>query len=142
MDFPVLCELTQALPNSCCARMSSPQLQAATLIRNYYETFNAGDRVALLALLTDEIAHDINQGGTETGKAAFAAFLTRMDRCYREQVVDLVVFASEDGRVARRSFTSWANTSPLTQDCRLPAASVTVCVSVPSLICWKVASAV
>jgi len=77
--------------------MSSPQLQAAELIRNYYDTFNQGDRAALLALLADDVAHDINQGGTETGKSAFQAFLTRMDRCYREQVENLVVFASEDG---------------------------------------------
>ena len=41
--------------------------------------------------------HDINQGGAETGLEAFRAFLERMDRCYREQVCDLVVFASEDG---------------------------------------------
>lgn len=101
--------------------MSSPQLQAATLIRNYYETFNAGDRVALLALLTDEIAHDINQGGTETGKAAFAAFLTRMDRCYREQVVDLVVFASEDGTRGAAEF--YIVGEYLATDAGLPPAS-------------------
>lgn len=75
----------------------SPQHSAIALIQRYYETFNAGDREAFLALLTEDVAHDINQGGTETGKAAFRAFLTRMDRCYREQVRDLVVFANEDG---------------------------------------------
>lgn len=75
----------------------SPQQSAVALIQRYYETFNAGDREAFLALLTEDVAHDINQGGTETGKAAFRAFLTRMDRCYREQVRDLVVFANEDG---------------------------------------------
>lgn len=75
----------------------SPQQSAVALIQRYYETFNAGDREAFLALLTEDVDHDINQGGTETGKAAFRAFLTRMDRCYREQVRDLVVFANEDG---------------------------------------------
>lgn len=75
----------------------SPQQSAVALIQRYYETFNAGDREAFLALLTEDVAHDINQGGTETGKAPFRAFLTRMDRCYREQVRDLVVFANEDG---------------------------------------------
>lgn len=77
--------------------MSSPQRQSAELIQTYYATFNAGDREAFLQLLTDDVAHDINQGGTETGKEAFRAFLVRMDRCYREQVRDLVVFANEDG---------------------------------------------
>ena len=101
--------------------MSSPQLQAAALIRDYYATFNTGDRAALLALLTDEIAHDINQGGTETGKAAFAAFLTRMDRCYREQVEELVVFASEDGKRGAAEF--YIAGEYLTTDVGLPPAS-------------------
>lgn len=77
--------------------MPSPQQRAIALIQNYYATFNAGDRAAFLALLTEDVAHDINQGGTETGKAAFRAFLARMDRSYREQVCDLAVFANEDG---------------------------------------------
>lgn len=77
--------------------MPTPQQQAATLIQNYYTVFNSGDRAAFLALLAQDVLHDINQGGTETGKAAFQTFLARMDRCYREQVCDLVVFASEDG---------------------------------------------
>lgn len=77
--------------------MSTPQQQALALIQSYYATFNSGDRNAFLALLTEDVAHDINQGGTETGKPAFAAFLTRMDGSYREQVCDLVVFANENG---------------------------------------------
>lgn len=77
--------------------MSTPQQQALALIQTYYATFNSNDRTAFLALLTDDVTHDINQGDTETGKAAFAAFLQRMDRCYREQVCDLVVFANADG---------------------------------------------
>lgn len=77
--------------------MPTPQQQALGLIQRYYDTFNAGDRAAFLALLAEEVVHDINQGGVETGKAAFRAFLQRMDHCYREQVRDLVVFANEDG---------------------------------------------
>lgn len=77
--------------------MSATQTSSLQLIRTYYETFNRGDREAFLTLLTDDVAHDINQGGCETGKEAFRSFLQRMDHCYREQVVDLVVFANEDG---------------------------------------------
>lgn len=84
--------------------MSNPQKQAAALIQNYYDCFNSGDREAFLRLLAEDVAHDINQGGTETGKEAFRAFLARMDRCYREQVRDLVVFASEDGARAAAEF--------------------------------------
>lgn len=65
-----------------------------TLIQQYYSAFNSGDRAALLAMLTDDIVHEINEGGTEIGIAAFSEFLNRMDRSYKETVEDLVVFTS------------------------------------------------
>lgn len=74
------------------------------LIQAYYDAFNRGDREGMLALLTDDVAHDINQGGRETGKSAFAAFLAHMDRCYRERLRDIVVMASPDGRRAAAEF--------------------------------------
>ena len=52
------------------------------LIQRYYDAFNAQDMDAFLALLTDDVVHDINQGGSESGKAAFAAFMTRMNRSF------------------------------------------------------------
>ncbi len=67
------------------------------LIQRYYDTFNGGNREAFLDLLTDDVKHDINQGGCETGRETFRQFLARMDRSYREQVRELQVFASEDG---------------------------------------------
>lgn len=77
--------------------MSSSQSQSLDLLNRYYAAFNAGDREAFLNLLTDDVRHDINQGGCEVGREAFRAFLFRMDRSYKEQVQELVVFASEDG---------------------------------------------
>src|ERR1700753_2470064 len=70
------------------------------LIRAYYAAFNAKDMPAFLALLTDDVVHDINQGGRETGKQAFCEFMTRMNRCYDEQIVDLAVMAGPGGRAA------------------------------------------
>jgi steroid delta-isomerase-like uncharacterized protein len=75
----------------------SPAETTTDLLRRYYALFNAGDREGFLALLTDDVAHDINQGACERGVEAFRAFLSRMDRSYREQVEELVVFSSEDG---------------------------------------------
>ena len=82
-------------------------MRAATLdlIQRYYAAFNAGDMPAFLALLTDDVAHDINQGGRETGKAAFAGFMQRMNASYREEIVDLSVLASDDGTRAAAEFT-------------------------------------
>lgn len=75
------------------------------LIRRYYDAFNAGgDRKPMLALLSESVVHDINQGQREAGKAAFVRFLERMDRCYRERVVDLVVMATDDGGRAAAEF--------------------------------------
>lgn len=71
--------------------------RATTLILDYYAAFNRGDWAAMLALLTDNVAHDLNQGPRETGRDAFAAFLARMDRSYREQLRDIVVMAAPDG---------------------------------------------
>lgn len=75
-----------------------------SLIRNYYDTFNSGDREALLELLDDNIVHEINEGGVETGKDAFRTFLARMDRSYKETVEDLVVFVSDDPTRAAAEF--------------------------------------
>lgn len=71
-----------------------------SLIETYYASFNSGDREALLDLLAEDVAHEINEGGVETGKDAFRAFLVRMDRCYRETVEDLVIFTGPDNRAA------------------------------------------
>lgn len=79
-------------------------MDAAALITAYLDAFNRGDRAAMLGLLTDDVAHDVNQGGREVGREAFAAFMARMDRCYRERLVDIVVMATPDGSRAAAEF--------------------------------------
>ena len=74
------------------------------IISAYLAAFNCGDWPGMLALLTDDVVHDINQGGSEKGVEAFRAFLQRMDRCYAEQVEDLTIFASADGSRAAAEF--------------------------------------
>lgn len=78
---------------------------SADLLRRYYAAFNAADWEGMLACLTEDVAHDVNQGGRETGRPAFAAFLARMERCYRERVEDLVVMVSADGTRGAAEFT-------------------------------------
>jgi steroid delta-isomerase-like uncharacterized protein len=77
----------------------------ADLIRAYYAAFNRGDADGMLALLADVVAHDVNQGDRQVGKARFAAFLAHMDRTYRERLSDIVVMVSEDGGRASAEFT-------------------------------------
>ena len=71
-----------------------------TLIQNYYAAFNAGDMDTFLNLLTDDVIHDINQGQREQGKEAFRAFMGRMNKNYKEQLVDMVIMSSDDGKRA------------------------------------------
>ncbi|MGX5729410.1 ketosteroid isomerase-related protein [Pseudoxanthomonas beigongshangi] len=73
------------------------QDRATELVLTYYAAFNRGDWDGMLALLTDDVAHDLNQGARETGREAFAAFLGRMNASYREQLRNIVVLASLDG---------------------------------------------
>lgn len=80
--------------------------RAATekLIRAYYDRFNARDVDGFLALLSDDVAHDLSQGPRETGKDAFRRFLQHMNRCYRETVRDLAVMTDADGTHAAAEF--------------------------------------
>jgi steroid delta-isomerase-like uncharacterized protein len=74
------------------------------LIDAYYAAFNAGDMEIFLELLTEDVVHDINQGERQVGKAAFAAFMAHMNRCYRERLTDLVVLAEPSGQRAAAEF--------------------------------------
>ncbi len=75
------------------------------LIRSYYAAFNAADYDGMVALLTEDVVHDINQGSRETGRAAFRAFLSHMEECYSEQLKDIVVLVESTGSRAAAEFT-------------------------------------
>jgi steroid delta-isomerase-like uncharacterized protein len=80
--------------------------RAATedLIRRYYDCFNAGDVDGMLALLTEDVVHDISQGGRETGREAFKQFLGHMNGAYREHAHPPAVMTSADGSRAAAEF--------------------------------------
>jgi steroid delta-isomerase-like uncharacterized protein len=86
------------------ANMPDVREDTMALIARYYAAFNAMDIEAILACLTDDVAHDINQGARETGKDAFRAFLGRMDHAYSEQLRDIVIMTSTDGTRAAAEF--------------------------------------
>ena len=102
------------------AAPETASMTAAELIAEYYRRFNAGDREAFLALLADDVVHDLNQGGREVGKDAFRRFLARMDRCYRERIADVVDMTSADGTRAAAEYV--VHGTYLAQDDGLPPA--------------------
>ncbi len=90
------------------------------LLETYYGAFNAGDWEGMLACLSDDVAHDINQGARQTGKDTFRAFMGHMERCYKERLEDIVLMASEDGTRAAAEFV--VHGQYLTTDEGLPEA--------------------
>ena len=83
---------------------SATRIETAKMIRAYYEAFNRGDSDAMLAHLTDDVIHDVNQGERRQGKDKFKAFNARMDHNYSEQLKDIVVMVSKDGMRASAEF--------------------------------------
>lgn len=75
-----------------------------SLIEHYYAAFNKGDMDTFLGLLTDDVIHDINQGKREIGKDAFKQFMACMNNNYKEQLVDMVIMATADGKRAAAEF--------------------------------------
>ncbi len=75
-----------------------------TLIRRYYDAFNGGDVAAILACVADDVVHDVNQGARRVGKAAFAEFCRHMSETYEEQLTDIAVMISDDGKRAAAEF--------------------------------------
>jgi steroid delta-isomerase-like uncharacterized protein len=82
--------------------MAAPETIA--LIERYYAAFNDGDSDGMLACLSEEVAHDVNQGKRRTGKQAFRDFSRHMERCYAEQLENMTIMATADGTRAAAEF--------------------------------------
>lgn len=77
---------------------------ARATLTHYFDRFNAGDAAGMLERLAVDIVHDVNQGERQIGREAFAAFLERMNHCYSEQLCDISLLVSPDGRRASAEF--------------------------------------
>ncbi|MDR7125805.1 ketosteroid isomerase-related protein [Pseudotabrizicola sp. 4114] len=78
---------------------------AETTLAAYYAAFNAGDPAGMLALVTDDVEHRVNEGGIRHGRAKFTEFCAHMGVSYREELRDLVIFANDDGTRGAAEFT-------------------------------------
>ncbi|MEO7200476.1 MAG: ketosteroid isomerase-related protein [Dokdonella sp.] len=96
-------------------------MDTQTLIQAYYDAFNRGDREATLALLSEGVVHDLNQGAREVGRDAFRTFFARMDRSYTERLEDIVIMVSRDGTRAAAEYVVHGTYNA--DDEGLPAAS-------------------
>jgi steroid delta-isomerase-like uncharacterized protein len=83
---------------------SEARVATAALIRRYYDAFNRGEGEAMLALLSPDVIHDVNQGERRVGLDKFRAFNARMDHHYQEKLEDIVVLVNIDGTRAAAEF--------------------------------------
>jgi steroid delta-isomerase-like uncharacterized protein len=74
----------------------------------------------MLALLSEDVVHDINQGARELGRERFAAFLRRMAESYDEQLLDHTIMGEPSGKRFAAEFTVLGKY--LKADSGLPAA--------------------
>lgn len=89
-------------------------------VKRYFAAFNAGDVQAMLDCLSDNVEHHVNEGKIRKGKAAFRAFCEHMNRCYREELTDMVVFDADGGARAAAEYV--VNGTYLATDDGLPEA--------------------
>ncbi|MGM0742834.1 MAG: ketosteroid isomerase-related protein [Pseudomonadota bacterium] len=90
-------------------------------VKAYFDAFGVGDVDGMLACLSDDVAHHVNEGQVRVGKAAFRGFCEHMNRCYRENLTDMVIFDAQDGTRAAAEFV--VNGTYLQTDEGLPEAA-------------------
>jgi steroid delta-isomerase-like uncharacterized protein len=90
------------------------------LVERYFACFNAGDREGMIACLSPDVRHDVNEGEQRIGHDRFRAFMQHMDRCYRETLTGLTVMSNADGSRAAAEFL--VNGEYIATDAGLPEA--------------------
>ncbi|MEM6659458.1 MAG: ketosteroid isomerase-related protein [Pseudomonadota bacterium] len=73
-------------------------------VTTYFDAFNAGDVQSMLACLSADVVHHVNEGKIRVGKEKFAAFCEHMNRCYQETLTNIVVFEAVGGTRAAAEF--------------------------------------
>ena len=89
-------------------------------LQRYFDAFNRKDVEGMLACLSENVAHHVNEGEVRIGTEKFRAFCHHMARCYDESLTELVIFTAEDG--ARGAAEFMVNGVYLETDAGLPEA--------------------
>lgn len=95
-------------------------MTATETLRRYFDAFNSGDIDGMLAELSEDVAHHVNEGEVRIGKADFRAFCEHMARCYEETLTEMVLFEAEGGTRAAAEYM--VNGTYLATDPGLPEA--------------------
>lgn len=81
------------------------QTDTRALIERYFDALNASDFGAMEALLHDDVAHDINQGGRQIGRDALRAHTASRAAHYDETFKDIEIMVSDGGLRAAAELT-------------------------------------
>lgn len=77
---------------------------AKDIVTAYYAAFNAADPAAMLACVSDDIEHRVNEAGIRRGRDKFAEFCAHMGVSYRETLQDIEIFSNAAGTRAAAEF--------------------------------------
>ena len=77
---------------------------AKVIVTAYYAAFNAADAAAMLACVSDDIEHRVNEAGIRRGRAKFTEFCAHMGVSYRETLKDIEIFSNAAGTRAAAEF--------------------------------------
>lgn len=72
--------------------------EAEALIETYYHCFNEGDREGMIACLSPDVRHDVNEGQSRIGHEKFREFMAHMDHCYEEKLTNITIMSHRDGK--------------------------------------------
>jgi steroid delta-isomerase-like uncharacterized protein len=100
-------------------------------IKAYFAAFNAENPAGMLACVTPDVEHRVNEAGIRHGAEKFAEFCTHMGVSYRERLTDIEIFINETETRAAAEFIvhgTYLQTDPglppaLGQTYTLPAGS-------------------
>lgn len=74
------------------------------LIAAYYAAFNAEDPAGMLACVSEDVEHRVNEGAVRHGRALFAEFCAHMGVSYRERLEKIEIFVNASGDRAAAEF--------------------------------------
>ena len=77
---------------------------ARATVTAYYAAFNAADAAGMLACVSDDVEHRVNEAGIRLGRAKFAEFCAHMGVSCREELRAIEVFVNADGSRAAGEF--------------------------------------
>ncbi len=72
-------------------------MQAIDVVKEYYQHFNNQNWPGMLSLLDSNIRHETNQGDVRVGLELFKEFQAHMDKCYEENLTEMVFMDEPSG---------------------------------------------